>query len=251
MNQTIEPIRALQLLQRSFREHVSHLRAVEQRIMVMPRQPENQIKYVAEDSNETDLAFRVNPVVYRVHEKVGPGAPNLFVVVEGTLQISRALDQGRLMTTGFGTHVAYFRHKPTVSTLQHHFGMHYDFDSQSDNHPAFHAQFKPFANLESEVNAEFKLGATGDEGATISNVMRNIRIPTAQMDVFSVVLQICADHAMGEKKELGPQQLAAFHKLLACCDVLVGAAHMLTRFNPIEPSCYRGQHWYLEPQMSS
>lgn len=222
------------------REHVQHLKSVEAQLQVMPTGIESCVRLDSEQSTADFFHFAIDPITYRVRERVKNTKPNLFVVVEGYLRVSRTMYDGRLMTTGFGTHVAYFRYKEVEAKLTHDLGVHYDFDSESISHPAFHSQFKTFLKLHTEVSKSYRLDLVVEDN--MSTALRGVRIPSAQMDVFSVILQICADHALGE--DSGEEKLVAFNKMRECCRVLTGAAHSLERFEPLDPSCYRAPHWY-------
>ena len=80
-----------------------------------------------------------------------------------------------------------------------------------------------------------------------AGLLRNVRMPTAQMDVFSVITQIGADHLVSETSSL--EVRAAFGKLREACDFFMGAAGRLAYLNSMGAShCYRSTHWYARGQ---
>jgi hypothetical protein len=77
----------------------------------------------------------------------------------------------------------------------------------------------------------------------VQPLLRNVRTPSAQMDIFSVIAQICADHLIHEKSGIEVRQ--AFAKMRSECNFFIGAAHRMTYLNAdVAPICYRSTHWY-------
>jgi hypothetical protein len=84
---------------------------------------------------------------------------------------------------------------------------------------------------------------TGGLDDLVSRILRNVRVPTAQMDIFSVILQICADHLISNASDQAAKD--AFTEMVKSCGFFTGAGHRL-EFLKSEPaiSCYRSMYWY-------
>jgi hypothetical protein len=193
------------------------------------------------DTASDEAKFNVGPVVFYIPEKANGRDSNLYVAVSGWLSFGAPLDPDpRRTTLRFGTQVGYFRVKG--NKLVHVYGVHYDMDEALPGHPVFHAQMCSQVDFAADVARLFNLQLdTGDDlpGA----LLRNVRTPTAQMDVFSVITQIGADHLVSEAS--GPEVRDAFAKLRESCDFFMGAAGRLAYLNSLPAShCYRSTHWY-------
>ncbi len=114
--------------------------------------------------------------------------------------------------------------------------LHYDYENNSVslfNHPIFHCQScndyinEPFFDRECEVEVK----------RTFIN--QHLRIPTANMDMISVLLSIAADHFTTKE----------FRKVLNVFDngdwhnKLPHISHYGNRFSP--GNCYRSRAWYI------
>ena len=164
------------------------------------------------------LGLIVGPVVFQVPERPNR-TPNLFIVVSGELSFERPNPKSApLRTKDFATRVAYFRSKP--GRLEHVYGAHYDMDEQVRRHPVFHAQFRPYEQFAQCIQTLFHRDDEID--GYLCNVLRNVRIPTAQMDVFSVLTQICADHLIDEQST--SEVTDAFQRMRIACNFFEGAA---------------------------
>lgn len=188
---------------------------------------------------DDEVKFNFGPVVFNVPERVGRGH-NLFVVVKGWLSFGDCdMRVAPLRTKSFGTKVGYFRRKQNV--LEHVYGVHYDLDESLPGHPVFHAQVSSQIELGQEVQSLYHLEMIPTD--LFKPKLRNIRIPTAQMDVFSTIIQICADHLVDQ----GADQSAhdAFSAIRVEDGFFVGAAHRMAYLNgPPANTCYRSAHWY-------
>lgn len=116
---------------------------------------------------------------------------NIFI----TARLSGNIKNKKLHLTHYGTEIGYFRQtdasKP-LNELEPIAGFHYDFDCDAKkmNHPVFHAQPKMTAGdryLELNKNISHN-------GYPAHKEIRTIRIPTPQMDIFSAIVMILADH---------------------------------------------------------
>jgi hypothetical protein len=188
------------------------------------------------------VAFEIRPVVFSLPERgYHHESRELFVVVKGDLSFSRQdfVDTGKLVTKTFGTQVAYFRR--ASHALIHVYGAHYDFAVDELGHPAFHAQMRSFQELSSHVLAQY--GYDGEVDDLVKGVLKTVRTPTAQLDAFSLFVQICADHLLYDQS--GPEAKAAFNSLLEKSKFCQGAAGQLPRLATEEARhCYRARHWY-------
>ena len=86
-------------------------------------------------------------------------------------------------------------------------------------------------------------GLLGQPSNAIDGILRTVRVPTAQMDVFSVVLQVCADHLIMQGS--APEVADAFKKIVEACGFFGGAGYRVTELsNEGAAACYRSMHWY-------
>jgi len=195
----------------------------------------------AVNSCDGEARFEVAPVVFRVPERARCQSANLYVVVEGWIVFTPPCEEDPRMTTlRFSTAVGYFRQKS--GKLDHVFGVHYDMEEVLPGHPVFHAQLASQATLIDHINerynSQFELN---EDNAKL--LLRSVRVPIAQMDVFSVITQLGADHLLSSNSS--PEVFKAFSGLRRACDFFIGAANHLPYLNS-EPAryCYRSTHWY-------
>lgn len=195
----------------------------------------------ADDAPPGCVKFDVGPIVFKVPENARARAANLYITIEGWLSFEGP-DFTNLRTKNFGTEIAYFRSK--IGALQHVYGAHYDMDEAHPGHPVFHMQMKPMVEFANPVNDLFKLRAAGEN--SMGTLLANVRTPSAQMDVFSVVTQICADHLID--KDSPREVRSAFKELRRHSTFFLGAAHRLNYLSqPQASGCYRSNHWYDAP----
>jgi hypothetical protein len=185
--------------------------------------------------------FQVGPLVFSIPERPSNGTPNLYIVLRGWIIFAPARGGDERSTTWeFGTEVGYFRMKD--DRLVHVYGAHYDMDETLTGHPVFHAHISSQANLASAIDEEFHLPFESDNDQLV-HLLRNVRTPTAQMDIFSVITQIGADHLVSDAS--GEEVKQAFLLLREACDFFVGAAGRISYLNCNEAArCYRATHWY-------
>ena len=194
------------------------------------------------DGADPDAAyFRLQPVIFNLPERATHADTDLYVVVEGSVSYRRTefRQDRRLLTDSFATRAAYFRR--TSEALLHVFGVHYDY-SDAMGHPAFHAQMKSFAYDYGEfVKKQYQLDLPIED--RIKAILNRVRVPTAQMDVFSVLLQLCADHLLHQGSSI--EEVSAFEALLTKSRFCVGAPFQLNRLGTNEArKCYCAKHWY-------
>ena len=229
--------RVQQQVQTAWTNAIHHLTQISQWASVRPRTP-NQIFILDRNAPDDTIKFLITPTVFLVSERSGHPGTNLFVVVDGWLSFKPPCTKQILRTCDFGTRVAYFREKH--NSLDHIFGAHYDMDEKDYRHPVFHAQISSQMEYASHIKVQFS--QEKEICDCVNKLFRTVRIPTAQMDIFSVLVQICADHL------IGPQPAAAVttaFDLKNAVGFFIGAAHDLSYLNS-QPasSCYRGHHWY-------
>lgn len=207
---------------------------------VRPSQPED-VFLLDGTTGDDEVKFNIQPVVFNVPERATRVEANLYIALRGWLSFEGPdFRAPLLLTKSFGTEVGYFRSKQ--GALEHVYGAHYDLDEAKSGHPVFHAQVKPKMGFLADVNSRFGKQFPEPEDR-VRQLLRNVRTPCAQMDVFAVVLQICADHLIHSES---PQEVdEAFTKMRTSCDFFVGAAHRMAYLNlPPATTCYRSTHWY-------
>lgn len=207
---------------------------------VRPTQPLEVFALVA-GVGEDEVKFNVRPVVFKVPERATRQDSNLYVALKGWLSFEGPdFRTTPLRTKSFGTQVGYFRSKQ--GALEHVYGAHYDLDEATAGHPVFHAQVSPQMDMLADVNERFRK-TFAEPLDSVRPLLANVRTPCAQMDVFSVVLQICADHLIHAGSP--PQVQETFAKMRTACNFFIGAAHRMAYLNvPPASTCYRSTHWY-------
>lgn len=190
--------------------------------------------------------FRVGPVVFNLPERGDHLNANLFVVADCTLgfDVESYKTDKRLVSSGYATHVGYFRRG--TSQLEHVYGVHYDFDTERPAHPVFHAQLKSFAaEFEPHVREQFSISMEVDD--RVKDMLQNVRLPSAQLDFFSLVVQLAADHLMW--RDSGQVERDAFNDILKLDASIVGATRVseALRVGAAIP-CHRAAHWYAKLQ---
>lgn len=183
----------------------------------------------------------VSRIRFYVPERAKKRTPSLHVVIEGWIEFDGTVNT--LRTIEFGTRVAYIRAKQ--SQFEHVYGTHYDQSKDDLGHPVFHAQISSMKDLTTEIPG-CEIDALDDK---VMPILSNVRTPTPQMDVFSAVEQVCADHLLweGSQKEVR----CAFKELREHCAFFKGSGHLMDRFTPGMADCCRSTHWYKPPVPNS
>lgn len=187
------------------------------------------------------VSFEIRPVVFSLPERASHQSSGLYVVVRGRMCFCRSefSQASKLITYDCASEVAYFRRK--AGSLVHVFGAHYDFDLDHLGHPAFHVQIKSFVEFAEHVRANFGAHTVGTD--CVDGMLGAVRVPTAQLDVFSLFVQICADHLISVSSS--SEQKAAFSSLLEKSKFCQGAgARSATLCTDEARHCYRARHWY-------
>jgi hypothetical protein len=185
------------------------------------------------------LKFEVNPTTFFVPERADQ-APNLYITVRGRIHLDQAASaQGELVTVRFATEVAYFRERK--DGFDHIYGAHFDFAVNEIGHPMFHAQMQSYSERAAIVRDEFGIDDGRDENH-MKQVLRTVRVPTAQMDFFAFLVQICADHLINQHS--GKDELDAFAGLREAAKGVRGVGQLLPVLT--KAVCTRGIYWYPE-----
>jgi len=206
-----------------------------------PEKGHDIFRFVEEHDAPDTAKFDLLPVVFNLPERADHHNIDLFVVVKGWMRFDRHefAGNGVLVTRDFATQVAYFRR--TAKALTHVYGGHYDFAVDQLGHPVFHGQIRSYPEFAQHVKDQYSV--SHDVVDCVKGMLRNVRVPTAQMDVFSLFVALCADHLLYEQS--GPEEREAFNSLLRRSDFCRGAAHRAAHLVTEEArACYRARHWY-------
>ena len=234
-----ETLRVARKVHQAWINAIESMKRMNQASIVRPQIPD-QIFTLDRDVPADVIKFEIQPVVFRVPERANDKAANLFIVISGWLSFEAT---GRreecIKTRDFGTKVGYFRRKG--DQLEHIYGAHYDMDVAGKGHPVFHAQVGSQMEIGESIETQFRIDDVRVD--YLAKVSSSIRTPTAQMDVFSVFAQICADHLMREDSAKEVER--AFERTRSVCGFFVGAAHRFAFLQEREViECYRSLHWY-------
>jgi hypothetical protein len=210
-------------------------------VLIEPNDAYSFIKIAEVDVENGTTSFEVEPVLFNLPESQKDFGASLFVVVRGLLTIDRSRfeDDKYLQMTKFNTRVAYFRQQR--DGFEHVLGAHFDIAIDDTGHPAYHMQFDDYKEVMSVIDAAF------GEQKLINNCMASapklIRIPCAQLDTFSIWIQLVADHLLGSLSS--DEDKATFKGLLAKARLLHGTGHLIPRLQQADlNACFRAHHWY-------
>lgn len=194
------------------------------------------------------ISVDIGPLLLNVPERGNHRAAPIFVYLKGSICFSRDcwIRDRTLLTTHMQTEAAYFRKISTGELMLVH-GAHHDYAPGQRGHPSFHMQLRgSLREYALEVQSEF--GLSGELIDGIPNALRCVRSPTAQLDAFSCVLQIAADHLL--PPVASDDQRHAFNGLRQSA-VLCGPFCHDGDPQPtpsVEPQesyrCFRARHWY-------
>lgn len=225
----------------------TQLRRINGVVVVRPTD-DQRIVQVGNRTTETAISIEVGPLVLNVPERGDHHRPRLFVYVKGFLEFSRDawVQTQSLVTTHTQTEAAYFR-ADSGGNLVLVYGAHYDYEKRKHGHPVFHLQLRgsleEYGNL---IQSEFSLKGTVEDG--IAKMLRNVRAASAQIDAFSCLLQVAADHLL--PAAVTPDQREAFNALQGRADLCSpycqrGKPQALPSTEPhSEFRCFRVRHWY-------
>lgn len=207
-----------------------------------PKHPSDVFSYGRTDEG---YLVRLAPVTLRLKEKAAATECVLYVTVKGWLLFPRNADREDMRVVKYQTHAGYFR-LVDGEKLKHVYGVHYDHDDDLPAHPVYHSQMSTMAGFVEHVNEAWnsKYDAIEPDLDLMKGLLRNVRIPTAHMDPFSVLLQIAADHLVS--KASNNEVASAYGRLrtalLAFRSSRAGAARLDAVVNQ---HCFRSGHWYV------
>lgn len=200
--------------------------------------------FVETHNNAQMVEYEIRPIMLILPERVDDAKAELHIVMRGRLAIDKDhFTQNRqLRTISFGTEVGYFRLK-NDGTLQHVFGAHYDLTENETGHPAFHVQLKHKIEFADIVQKEYT-GQKLDPKNFMEHLLKTTRLPSAQMDVFSLMLQAVADHLMSPNFSTDADK-QVFNGLLGKNKQIQGRGYFIPRLQEQSAvTCYRSVHWY-------
>ena len=234
MSPPTPPVRRTHTVRRDLNVKWDSIRSIVERMhpsaSVGPSSGNELFKVTADEH----IRVEVSPMRFYLPERAAHSVPNLHVVIDGWIEFDGTFEP--LRTIEFGTRIAYVRAKR--SKFQHVYGVHYDQSKDDLGHPVFHAQIKSMERLTS--------GIPGCDGETLEDmvgpILSNVRTPTPQMDVFSAIEQVCANHLLWEESQ--DDVRSAFEDLREQCAFFKGSGHLMDRFTPDMANCCRSTHWY-------
>lgn len=185
----------------------------------------------------------IGPVSFNIPSKAKTPRPDLFITIKGWIEFPDDDEGGGLRSTRFSTEVAYFA-EHTPNRLKHVFGIHYDYEWRGlIAHPIYHSQMTSMAEWYEHVNAAY--GRVFQEPDNhLHGIIKHVRVPTAQMDAFSVFLQVCSDHLVNENTDAAGR--LAYAAIMKCCGFFECSASSIPRLTPaISATSYRSYHWYV------
>lgn len=220
---------------------IRELRVLNGHVVVTPDKGYDLFRPSTQEPLHGSMRLDVSPMALQVPERASDTRLNLYIAVKGFLYYDQATfqQQKELRTTRFGTQIAYFRR--VGDRYDHVFGAHFDFSDNMVGHPAFHAQFK--SQFEMFTIVMENLGVTGEAKNCLTNVLASARVPSAQLDVFSLMLHIFADRLIW--RDSNEEEKGAFSALLSLNSSVQGAGHHFPRFrNGVVQECMSSRHWY-------
>jgi hypothetical protein len=184
------------------------------------------------------------PVTLRLKEKAAATECVLFVTVKGWMLFPKNADRKDMRVVKYQSHAGYFR-VVGGDKLKHVYGVHYDHDDILPAHPVYHSQMSTMASFVEHVNAAWNVKYEAIEPGLdlMKGLLRNVRIPTAHMDPFSVLLQVTADHLVSETSDA--DVVSAYNRLREAMSRFRSSRTGAARLNAvIDQHCFRSGHWY-------
>lgn len=232
------------LLNGHFSALQEHVRRVNQATQFTPADGWEVFKPDYEKSTDEIAHFEINPLLINMPERGNLPSNDLFVVFAGRIScdVNAALNQ-KLLTRGFASKVGYFARKR--SALDHVYGAHYDFDIERLAHPAFHAQLGSYSDEFLPYVLDYGRLNLPIENDRMQGLLQNIRVPIAQLDFFSCLIQLVADHLLWE--DSGTNERQVFDDLVKLDHLVQGTtAEIPSLVNGSHIPCHRGSHWYTK-----
>jgi hypothetical protein len=222
--------RALRQTQSSFQRVVMHMEDMHNACEIRPSAATAVLR--SEANADGTATIRCLPVVCRVPERANHHTANLYVVLEGWIMVRLGGDG--LATVNYSTNFGYFLMKD--DRIRHALGGHHDY-AVDPAHPRAHMQLASQARLHENARQNFpSIDSMPLDDDVMTRVLHRVRTPTAQMDFLSFMLQIAADHLVGD-----PTAEQQFRALCESC-VPVKGYNISAPLSPCD--CHRAAHWY-------
>jgi hypothetical protein len=219
-------------------------------LSIRPADPKEIVR-VSDRTSPSIVAIQVGPVALKVPERGFHRENRLYVYVVGSFGFARhTWEEHRLLeTVGVSAETAYFRSGEGGKLKLVH-GAHFDHEPAKQGHPVFHMQLRgSLQEYGTFIQQQFGLEGTVDDG--LVDLLRTVRIASAQLDVFSLLLQIAADQLL--PPAANPVQRMAFNQIrnrnslcgARCKDAELAAKQALPATSPLAAyACFRARHWY-------
>ena len=134
------------------------------------------------------IEVTIQPIVFRLTKTANSPKSQIFVTVQGKVAFSCESGVDALLASDFKTQVGYFQ--VNGNSLDHVFGVHFDYDDTLVAHPVFHAQMTSCATDLTHVTSAYDVNYRLRNDC-MTGVDGRIRIPTAHMDAFPFSFSSC------------------------------------------------------------
>lgn len=237
---------AMQVVSNAWLAVSAQIRRLDSRVTIKPKMSADI--FVIDDKVQDGIHFEIKPIVLRVPQKISSKRSGcLYIVIKGKIVFALEQKNGRFTTSSFATNIGYFRE--TNDKIQHVYGAHFDFSPSMVAHPVFHSQIATHVDLFQVVREQHhNVMELDTEADLMSRVLGNVRLPTAQMDFFAVLLQVCSDHLINEMSESSKH--FGYEKLREASSFFFGYGVHAGLRNSSNDNCYRSPYWYDHPHRS-
>ena len=220
----------------------ARMRALDPRVTIKPKAAADI--FVIDDAVTNGIHFDIRPIVLTVPQKITNKSDRcLYIVIKGRIVFESKQRNGQFETSSFATNIGYFRE--TQDKSEHVYGAHFDFTPGSVAHPVFHSQMATHLDLFQKVREHHQnVMELQPDADRMERVLRNVRLPTAQMDFFAVLLQVCSDHLINDTSKNAKQ--SEYEKLRKAALFFrgYGTGHP-GLLKSTDTQCHRSPHWYL------
>lgn len=192
-------------------------------------------------STDQVVQFEIGPVIVNLPVRGQADGNDLYVVFQGRIgfEVDAVLADDRLKTVSFASRIGYFAQ--IKDTLEHVMGFHCDLDVERIAHPAFHAQLVSFGDDFLPLVQQYVPAPL--EHDRMKGALHGVRIPTAQLDFFAIIVQLAADHLLW--KESDERERKGFDDLVRLDKQIKGITpQILSLKESASLPCHRGPHWY-------
>ncbi len=220
---------------------VANVQRLDQAASFAPYSGYDVFRPIYGESTDEVVKFDVGPVTINLPVRGQAGGNDLYVVFQGKigLDVEAVRQSDQLRTRSFKSRLGYF--SQVKETLEHVFGVHCDLDTERLAHPAFHAQLVSFGQeFLPYVQEQVPVPLEHDR---MTGVLHGVRIPTAQLDFFAIIVQLAADHLLWQNS--GDDERNGFNELLTLDRQVKGLTPEITSLrNAAAHPCHRAPHWY-------